>query len=87
MLPADPEDGFHHYARPVTITVTHGRSGTEPESLEICLKAWVPEVAAEPEPAVIELSVSHEDGPLLTPAEARRLAAILLRLSDQAEPR
>ena len=83
-LPGFPEDGFWHYGAPVTITVTHGRSETiDPEPLEIAIKAWVPDQAARPEPALIGLSLSREEGPSLTPAEARQLARILLRPSDQ----
>ena len=84
-LPGFPEDGFWHYGAPVTINVTHGRSeAIAPEPLEIAIKAWVPHQEARPEPALIGLSLSREEGPSLTPAEARQLAGILLRLSDQA---
>ena len=84
-LPDVPEDGFWHYGAPVTFTVTHGREAIiAPEPLEIAIKAWVPDQAARPEPALIGLSLSREEGPSLTPAEARHLAGILLRLSDQA---
>lgn len=85
-LPDFPEDGFWHDGAPVVIDVLHGRSETiAPERLEAGIKAWVPNRAAKPEPALIGLSLSQEEGPTLTPAEARQLAAILIRLSDQAE--
>lgn len=84
-LPGFPGDGFWHYGKPVTITVTHGRSELiNPQPLEVCIKAWVPSPRADPQPALIELSLNHEEGPMLTPGEARQLAAILLDFSDRA---
>ena len=84
-FPGFPEDGFWHYGAPVTITVTHGRSETiDPEPLEIGIKAWVPCQAGQPGTALIGLSLSREEGPHLTPAEARQVAQILLHLSDHA---
>ena len=83
--PADPEDGFWHYGQVVTVTVARSRSGAEPERVEVCLRSWVPEVEGELEPVVIEVSVSPEGGPEMTPAEARELVGILIQLSIQAE--
>lgn len=85
-LPACPEDGFWHYGEPVTITVTHGRGETiDLAPLEITLQAWSAHQTAAPDPALISLSLDHDEGPHLTPAETRKLAAALLRLTDLAE--
>lgn len=63
----------------------HGPDTDEMVPLQICLKSWVPLLSAEPQPPVIEVSTDRAPGPQLTPAEARQLAGILLRLSAEAD--
>jgi hypothetical protein len=85
-LPSFPEDGFWHYGAPAQIIVQHGRGETSaPEPLMVQLKAWVSSMTAEPQPPLIGLSLNLEEGPNLTPCEARQLAQTLLQLADQAE--
>jgi hypothetical protein len=58
----------------------------------LCLRAcciglaeWVPLLTAEPLPPVIGISADRALDPELTPAQARQLAGILVRLSDKAD--
>lgn len=84
-LPADPEDGFHHWSHEVAIELTHGPRTEQTEILSVCLAAFAPQVAAAPGPARVELLVDEEVVVELTPDEARELAGVLADVSSRAE--
>jgi len=87
-LPEDPEDGFLHSAPEapeVTLAVAHGLHGGGQVPVQVLLCSWVPQLAAEPKPPVIEVCVDRHPGPEMTPGQARQLAAVLIELSDLAE--
>jgi hypothetical protein len=86
-LPLYPDEGFHHYGPEVAMTVAHSPYFDQPIPLQVLLKSWVPLLTAEPGPPFIEVCVDREPGPELTPAQARRLAETLLRVSKDAEGR
>jgi hypothetical protein len=84
-LLAGPQDGFHHCGRETAILLTHSQRTGKTDVLTAGLVAFVPSVAGSPWPPRVEVSVNKYLAFELTPAEARRLAAILTGLSSQAE--
>lgn len=87
----DPEsihisDGFHHYSEPVRIQTSNivDLFKGQPVVVEMYLKSWVQPLNADPGPTQIGLDTDAPEGATdLTPAEARRIADVLIEFSDQ----
>lgn len=77
-------DGYHHCGRVVRIEIPNTvEPGVDPVVVEIGLESWTCPLNAGPGPARISVNfVSGDDGMDLTPADARRLAKVLIGFAD-----
>jgi hypothetical protein len=88
-VPVNAGDGFHHVGPGASVTVEwRAKLDGPPDTVNMQLEAFTAPLDADPGPARIELELKTTDGEAyteLTSAEARAVAASLLRLADVAQ--
>ncbi|RKS78657.1 hypothetical protein BZB76_0077 [Actinomadura pelletieri DSM 43383] len=83
------EDGFHHNGPTTVVTDSASTLYEDPADSELKLEltSWTPALATTPGPTHLRLSDGGDSVFYFTPDGARRLAAELTQLADQADAR
>ena len=87
----DADDGYHHCGPEIAIPTSDRMYRDAPETvIWAILKSWTHPLDADPGPAVVEINLGTAGERTdacaeLTPAQARAVAAALLKLADTAE--